>query len=348
MIPLPLNGQPQPAHVGQTMPTTGPLIDTFQRMHNNLRISVTDRCNLRCTYCMPEEVQFRDKSELLTFEEIARVVRIAANCGVNKIRLTGGEPLLRREIHHLIAMLSSIPGIDDIGLTTNAVLLAQQAESLYQAGLHRLNVSVDTLDEDRFLQLTRRTGLPLVLAGLARAKEVGFQSIKVNAVCIRGTTEHDILPLAAYCLQNGFSLRFIEYMPIGADAWEREKVLFAAEIQAVLEGEYGPLQPVAGQDPHAPAQEFAYAGGGNVGFIASISRPFCHHCNRIRLTAEGAIRHCLFATEETPIRDLLRTGASDSEIELALRQTIWGKWEGHEINTSRFLKPTRTMHTIGG
>src|ERR671925_25105 len=206
------------------------LVDSFGRRHNNLRVSVTDRCNLRCTYCMPEDVTFRDRSELLTFEEIARFVRVAATLGVDKVRLTGGEPLMRKDIHKLARMLVAVPGIRDVGLTTNGILLAQQAEVLFDAGLRRLNVSLDTLDPGRFRQLTRRDGLEKVLAGLAAAKRAGFDPIKVNAVAIRGFAEHDVVPLARFCRNHGFELRFIEYMPIGAEAWERDKVFFAREI----------------------------------------------------------------------------------------------------------------------
>ena len=195
------------------------LVDTFGRVHNNLRISVTDRCNLRCTYCMPEDVTFRPKDELLTFEEIAHFVGIATGLGVNKIRLTGGEPLVRRDLHKLVRLLANVPGVTDLGLTTNGLLLADQAGPLFDAGLRRLNVSLDTLDAGRFHELTRRTGLDRVLGGLAAAKGVGFDPIKVNAVCIRGFTDRDAIPLAQYCRENGFELRFIEYMPIGAEAW---------------------------------------------------------------------------------------------------------------------------------
>src|SRR3954447_25479920 len=260
-----------------------PLRDTFGRVHNNLRISVTDRCNLRCTYCMPEEVVFMDKHELLSFEEITRFVEIVAPLGIDKIRLTGGEPLLRRDLPRLVAMICKVPGIKDVGLTTNGIMLANLAQPLYDAGLRRINVSLDTLDPGRFRQLTRRDGLDKVLAGIFAAQRAGFAPVKVNAVSIRGVTEHEVVPLARFGREHGVEIRFIEYMPIGADAWERDKVFFAHEILEQIEREVGPLAPAEDYDPRAPAMEFCYAdGGGRVGIIASVSRPFCMSCNRLR------------------------------------------------------------------
>lgn len=328
---------------------TTPLLDTFGRVHNNLRISVTDRCNLRCTYCMPEEVVFLDRGELLTFEEITRFVEVAAPLGIDKIRLTGGEPLMRRDLPRLVRMLCDIPGIRDVGLTTNGILLADQATALYEAGLRRLNVSLDALDPERFRQLARRDGLERVVAGILAAKHAGFEPIKVNAVSIRGITESEVVPLALFARQHGLEMRFIEYMPIGADHWERDKVYFAHEILEVLEREVAPLVPVEDYDPRAPAMEFRYTdGGGNVGIIASVSRPFCLRCNRVRLTAEGKLRNCLFALDEVDVKPLLRGGAPAEEIAAAICQNVLAKWEGHEINTARFIKPLRTMHAIGG
>ncbi len=325
------------------------MTDTFGRVHNNLRISVTDRCNLRCTYCMPEEVVFLDRSELLTFEEITRFVEITAGQGIDKVRLTGGEPLMRREMPRLVNMLCAIPGIRDVGLTTNGLLLAGQAKELYQAGMRRINISLDTLSPERFHQLTRRDGLEKVIEGILAAKEAGFDPIKINAVSIRGITEFEVAPLARFAREHGLEMRFIEYMPIGADHWERDKVYFAHEILEQLEREIAPLVPVEDYDPRAPAMEFRYTdGGGRVGIIASISRPFCLRCNRIRLTAEGKVRNCLFALDEVDVKPLLRRNAPAEEIADLIRQNVWAKWEGHEINTSRFIKPLRTMHAIGG
>jgi cyclic pyranopterin phosphate synthase len=325
------------------------LVDTFGRVHNNLRISVTDRCNLRCIYCMPEDVQFMDRGELLTFEDITSFVCIAAGLGIDKIRLTGGEPLMRRDLPRLVQMLSAVPGIRDLGLTTNGLLLADQAKPLYDAGLRRINISLDALDPVRFRQLARRDGLDKVLAGIFAAKQAGFAPVKINAVSIRGITEAEVVPLARFAREQGLEMRYIEYMPIGADQWEREKVYFAHEILEQLEREVAPLVPVENYDPRAPAMEFRYTdGGGRVGIIASISRPFCMSCNRVRLTADGKLRNCLFALDEVDVKQLLRSGAPEEAIADVIRRNVTAKWEGHEINTSRFIKPLRTMHAIGG
>ncbi len=235
------------------------LIDTFGRSHNNLRISVTDRCNLRCTYCMPEEVVFMDRSELLTFEEITHFVRVAAPLGIDKLRLTGGEPLLRRDLPRLVRMVADVPGIKDVGLTTNALLLANQAQALFDAGVRRINVSLDTLDPGRFREVSRRDGLEQVLAGIEAAKKAGFSPIKINAVIIRGLTEQDVVPLARFARENALELRFIEYMPIGAEAWERGKVYFAHEILEQIERDVAPLVPADDYDPRAPAMDSSTA-----------------------------------------------------------------------------------------
>jgi cyclic pyranopterin phosphate synthase len=297
---------------------------------------------------MPEDVTFLPKEELLTFEEITHFVRVAATLGVRKVRLTGGEPLMRRELHKLVALLAQVPGIIDLGLTTNGLLLAAQAQALFDSGLRRLNVSLDTLDPERFRLLSRRDGLERVVEGLLAAKAVGFPAIKVNAVAIRGSTEADVIPLARFAREHGFELRFIEYMPIGADPWERDKVLPAAELIERLEAEFGPLAPAPDYDPRAPATDFVYADGGRVGMIASVSRPFCLRCNRIRLTADGKVRNCLFALDEADVKPLLRGPADDAALADAIRRNVRDKWEGHEINTARFVKPNRTMHAIGG
>jgi cyclic pyranopterin phosphate synthase len=328
---------------------TSQLLDTFGRVHNNLRISVTDRCNLRCTYCMPEEVVFLDKGELLTFEEIVRFVRVAVPLGIDKVRLTGGEPLMRRELTRLVRMLAEVEGLKDIGLTTNGILLAEHAQALFDAGLRRINISLDTLDPERFRQVARRDGLERVIAGILAAKQAGFEPVKVNAVSMRGLTEHEVVPLARFAREHGLEMRFIEYMPIGADTWERSKVYFAHEILEQIESAVCPLVPAKDYDPRAPAMEFEYTdGGGRVGIIASVSRPFCMSCNRVRLTADGKLRNCLFALDEVDVKALLRGGAGEEAIAEVIRGNVRAKWEGHEINTARFLKPLRTMHTIGG
>jgi cyclic pyranopterin phosphate synthase len=298
---------------------------------------------------MPEDVTFMDRSALLSFEEITRFVEVAAPLGINKIRLTGGEPLMRRELHRLVAMLAKIPGIRDIGLTTNALLLADHAQRLADAGLSRINISLDTLDAGRFRQLTRRDGLEPTLAGIEAAQRAGLGPIKVNAVIIRGINEGDVVPLARKAREANWEMRFIEYMPIGAEAWEREKVYFAQEMLAAIEKDVGKLVPMRDQDPTAPALEFRYTDSEHkVGIIASVSRPFCHSCNRLRLTAEGKLRNCLFALEEVDVKELLRERGDMAELERRIRGNVWAKWEGHEINTARFVKPERTMHAIGG
>lgn len=327
-----------------------PLVDTFGRVHNNLRISVTDRCNIRCVYCMPETVRFLPHRDLLTFEEITRFVRALVPFGVNKVRLTGGEPLVRRDLPELVRMLGAIPGLQDIGLTTNGLLLAPLAQALWEAGLRRINVSLDTLDPERFEELTRRPGVEKVVEGILAAKAAGFDPVKLNTVAIKGMTDQDIVPLAGFAREHGLEIRYIEYMPLDArNGWERDKVLLAAEILDALQNAFGPLHPAEDQDPRAPAVDYDYAdGGGRVGLIASVSRPFCASCNRIRLTADGKFRNCLFSLEETDLRPLLRGGATDEEVVSAVRGSVVAKWEGHEINTARFVRPERTMHSIGG
>lgn len=328
-----------------------PLIDSFGRLHNNLRISVTDRCNIRCFYCMPaENVVFMDKQELLTFEEIERFVRIAVPLGINKLRLTGGEPLVRRDLDKLVAKLAAIPQIEDIGLTTNGILLAEQAEGLYAAGLRRINVSLDALNPTTFKQFTRRDGFENVIAGIKAAQRVGFDPVKVNAVSVRGLTETEIVPFGEFARATGVEIRFIEYMPLDADnAWERDKVLFAHEIIEHLSAAIMPLIPIGHHDPSTPATDFVFSDGvGRIGFISSISQPFCMNCNRIRITADGKLRNCLFSLEETDIRTLLRSDASDTAIQDAIRASVAAKKEGHEINTARFIQPQRPMYSIGG
>ncbi len=348
-LPLPMLGQPQPAGAAPQPSDPSALIDSFGRVHNNLRISVTDRCNLRCTYCMPEEVTFLEREALLTFEEIAHFVRVAKALGIDKVRLTGGEPLLRRDLDRLVALIAAIPGVRDLGLTTNGILLADQAQRLHEAGLQRLNVSLDTLDPACFRQLTRRDGLDRVLAGLDAARRLGFESIKVNAVIIRGINDRDVVPLARRARAEGWEMRFIEYMPIGAEAWERDKVFFAHEILELIEEQVAPFKPTTNHDPRAPAMDYDYADGkGRVGIIASISRPFCLNCNRLRLTADGKLRNCLFALGEVDVKSLLRTSPNDAALAEVIHQCVRDKWEGHEINTARFVKPQRTMHAIGG
>jgi cyclic pyranopterin phosphate synthase len=328
-----------------------PVIDKFGRIHDSLRISVTDRCNIRCFYCMPEEgAVFSDRAGILTYEEIERFVRAAVPLGITKVRLTGGEPLVRRDLPSLVARLSAIPGLQDLALTTNAVLLEQHAEALYRAGLRRLNIHLDTLEREKFRQITRRDDFPRVMAGIDAAVKAGFQKIKLNVVAVKGLMEPDIVPMARFCRERGFEPRFIEFMPLDAQSlWERQRVLSADQMIAMLSEEISPLEAVPDADPRAPATEYRYAdGGGKVGFIASVTRPFCLNCNRLRLTSDGKLRYCLFAIEETDVRDLLRSGGSDKEIETTIRKNVSEKWLGHEINSVKFIPPPRPMYSIGG
>jgi cyclic pyranopterin phosphate synthase len=300
---------------------------------------------------MPEDgVQFMDRAEILTFEEIERFVRAAVPLGITKIRLTGGEPLLRRELPRLIEKLAAIPGIRDMALTTNAVLLEKHAEALYRAGLRRLNIHLDTLDRARFQRITRRDDLPRVLAGIDAAVAAGFENIKLNVVAVKGLVEPDIIPMALYCRERGFEPRYIEFMPLDAQSlWDRAQVLTADEIISVLSREIAPLREIPDRDPRAPATEYEFTdGGGRVGFIASVSKPFCLNCNRIRLTSDGKLRYCLFAIDETDVRPLLRTGGSDEDIAAAIRGNLAAKWPGHEINSAKFIPPPRPMSSIGG
>ena len=331
--------------------TAAPLLDTYGRVHDNLRVSITDRCNIRCFYCMPEHaVEFVPRQEILSFEEIERFVRVAVTLGIRKVRLTGGEPLVRKDLPVLIRKIAGIPGIDDLALTTNGVLLAEQAQALYNAGLRRINVHLDTLDRGRFLQITRRDEMHRVLDGIAECRRLGFDPIKINAVAVKNLVEPDIVPLARFGRENGFEIRYIEFMPLDAQGlWDRSKVLLADEMIEMLSREIAPLEPLPDPDPRAPATEYRFADGiGRVGFIASVSRPFCLNCNRIRLTADGKLRYCLFAIEETDVKGLLRSGAPDEDVARTIREVVRAKWEGHEINTTKFVAPPRPMYSIGG
>ncbi|MFZ4636334.1 MAG: GTP 3',8-cyclase MoaA [Pirellulales bacterium] len=329
--------------------TAASLVDGFSRRHTDLRISVTDRCNLRCSYCMPLDVVFKPREELLTYEEIARVAGVFAGLGIRTIRLTGGEPLIRRDLPALVRRLVAIPGIDEVALTTNGLLLADQAESLREAGLGRLNVSLDSLRDDGFEQIARRPGLDRVLAGLAAAKRAGFTAIRINAVSIKGLTESEIVPLARFCRREGFRLRFIEFMPLDADqAWDRSQVLSGADVREILEREIGPLVADAPADVGQPAIDYRWVDGGGVGFINPVSSPFCDRCDRLRLTADGQVRNCLFSTVEWDARRLLREGGDDTAIAALIRDCVAAKRAAHGIDTPAFERPARAMYQIGG
>ena len=312
---------------------------------------MTDRCNVRCFYCMPDEGgKYAPRGEILSFEEIERFAKIAVSLGITKLRVTGGEPLVRKDLPVLVSRLCAIPGVRDLALTTNGVLLASQARALYDAGLRRLNVHLDTLDRERFLKITRRDDFGKVMDGIEAARALGFGPIKINAVAVKNLVEPDIVPLARYGRENGIEVRFIEFMPLDAQGlWSRENVLSADEIIETLEREISPLIEIPDRDPRAPATEYRYADGvGTVGFIGSVTRPFCLNCNRLRLTSDGKLRYCLFAIEETDVRALLRGGAADEEIAATIRDTVRAKWLGHEINSAKFIAPPRPMYAIGG
>src|SRR5262245_60245218 len=328
-----------------------PLVDSLGRIHTNLRISVTDRCNIRCFYCMPDEnVRFLPRRDILSFEEIERFARVCARLGVNKLRLTGGEPLVRAELHKLVGRLATIEGIHDIALTTNGILLAEQAQALKDAGLSRINISLDALTEETFRHIARRGGLDRVLAGIHAAKHVGFTRIRLNAVAIKGVTEPEVVPLANFAREHGMEMRFIEFMPLDAEnRWQHDQVLTGEEIRRQLEDAIGPLAPIERSDPSQPAMDFRFIdGSGTLGFINPVTQPFCEDCNRLRLTAEGKIRNCLFSTVEWDARAVLRGGGTDDELTQLIRDCVWAKKPGHGIDTPDFVRPARAMYEIGG
>lgn len=333
-------------------PMEGPLVDSYGRRIRNLRISVTDRCNFRCVYCMPAEgLPWLPRTDILTYEEIARLTRIAVSLGIEQIRLTGGEPLVRRDLPTLVTMLSAIPGLTSLSLTTNGFSLAKMARPLADAGLTRINVSLDSLVRERFAQLTRRDALAQVMAGLEALEDCPtIRPIKINAVAMRDFTEQEVVDFARFARRTGYRVRWIEFMPLDADQiWRKEDILTGGEIKALIEQEFGPLVPITGEDPSETARRYTFSDGvGEVGFINPVSEPFCAQCDRIRLTAEGQLRTCLFALSETDLRAPLRSGASDEEIAQTLRQAVWGKELKHYIGDKRFRRSARSMSMIGG
>ena len=333
-----------------SMPTTGPLIDPFGRVHTDLRISVTDRCNLRCVYCMPEEgVTWVPRSEILTFEEIERIALVAYDLGVDSVRLTGGEPLVRASVTDLVARLGRI-GFSDLSMTTNGSGLARVAPALAAAGLMRVNISCDSLKPERFAGIRRRGVLGTVLEAMDAAEQAGLTPVKINVVVMAGVNDDEIVDLAGFARDTGRVVRFIEFMPLDAgEAWERSKVVPGEEILARI-SDVWPLEPASERAVDAaPADRYRFVDGrGEIGVITSVTRAFCGSCNRLRLTADGAIRNCLFANGEHPVRDVLRAGGSDAELALLLRQAVWAKRAGHGINDPSFLRPTRSMSMIGG
>jgi len=331
---------------------TSQLIDSFGRVHRDLRISLTDRCSLRCTYCMPEQgVPWIARDDILTSDEIARTVWVAASLGISSVRLTGGEPLLRSDLVELVGALAQIEGPQgplEIAMTTNGIGLAEKVDRLRDAGLHRLNISLDTLRADRFQALTRRDRLADVLAGIAAARASDLRPLKLNAVAMRGVNDDELADLLAFALANDAELRFIEQMPLDAGhTWRRDNMVSADEILHELQLRFD-LEPLD-DDPSNPASLWQVNGGpARVGVIASVTRPFCAGCDRLRLTADGQFRNCLFGHDEYTVTELLRTGASDAQIADVLRSCVAGKRAGHGVNELGFLQPVRPMNAIGG
>jgi cyclic pyranopterin phosphate synthase len=327
-----------------------PLVDGHGRPIGDVRISVTDRCNFRCQYCMPAEgLPWLERSALLTYEEIERIVRLLAAMGVHDVRLTGGEPLVRKELWRLVEALSAIEDVHDLSLTTNGYLLAKQVEDLVRAGLRRVNVSLDSLSRDRFYQLTRRDSMAQVLEGLEAAQaHPELRPIKVNVVALKDFTEDEVLRFAEFARRHPYEVRFIEFMPLDADrSWTRDKVLPNADIVSMIDAVY-PLEAV-GRERHGTARRYRFAdGNGEMGFISPVSEPFCGDCNRIRLTAEGQLRTCLFSMNETDLRSPLRDGATDAQLEQIVRDAVWRKELKHHVNDPGFVQPLRTMSRIGG
>ncbi len=350
------------------------LADSFGRVMRDLRVSVTDRCNFRCLYCLPETEeaadfyrtrfdplrnprpltapiarQWKPRSELLTFEEIERVVRLACELGIEKVRVTGGEPLLRQGVENLVARLAAVPGVKDLAMTSNGFLFSQKAVALRAAGLQRISFSMDSLDAANFKKMTGRDGLREVLHSIERAQELGFHPVKVNAVVIRGMNDHEVEALVEFARARALSLRFIEFMPLDSGrAWLKELVVPGSEILGRIQARHA-LVPVTSGNLSETARRWTFADGrGELGIIAPVTEPFCGHCNRLRLTADGKLRTCLFSLGEHDLKSLVRGGASDEEIRGQLRAIVWQKEGRHHIGEPDFVQPARTMSCIGG
>jgi cyclic pyranopterin phosphate synthase len=327
-----------------------PLKDGHGRLIGDLRVSVTDRCNFRCQYCMPAEgLPWLERDEILTFEEITRLVSLFAAMGVHDVRLTGGEPLVRRDFPRLAGMLADIDQVHDLSVTTNGYLLERDAEALVAAGVNRFNVSIDSLQRDRFFELTRRNALPQVLRGLEKlAQYPEAHPIKINAVAMRDFTEDEAIPFAEFARRTPYEVRFIEFMPLDADhAWSPDQVLTGAEIRAAIDAVH-PLEPEP-REPHATARVYRFKDGrGRIGFINPVSEPFCGDCNRVRLTADGRLRTCLFSLNETDLRTPMRADATDAELEQIIRDAVWRKELKHHVGEPGFIQPARSMSAIGG
>jgi cyclic pyranopterin phosphate synthase len=331
-------------------PEAGPLVDTFERIADDLRMSVTDRCNFRCTYCMPAEgLAWLPKHEILSFEELTRLLALFVDrLGIVSLKVTGGEPTVRADIATLVGMFRRAAPEIDLSMTTNGVLLDRLAGPLAEAGLDRVTISLDSLLRHRFEEMTRRDALERVLAGILAAERAGLTPIKINCVVIGGTNEDEVVDFARWSREHGHVVRFIEYMPLDAQhVWERAKVVPSARILEAIDRAF----PLVREGPdHEPATSYRFADGGpgGVGVIGSVTEPFCDACNRLRVTAEGQVRSCLFSLEETDLRGPMRAGASDDELEHLIRTNVWRKWSGHRINHPDFVQPERSMSAIGG
>ncbi len=336
----------------ETLPTSGLLVDRYGRRIKSMRISITDKCNFRCSYCMPAEgLPWLKKAEILSYEEIERIARVAVNLGIEQIRLTGGEPLVRRDVPELVRQLRPIEGLHSLSITTNGILLKQQARALAEAGLNRINVSVDSLVREKFAKLTRRDQLERVLEGLEEVEKYpSIHPIKVNAVAIRDYSEEEALDFVRLARRKAYVMRWIEFMPLDADQiWRKEDILTGAELKAIIEAEYGQLVPITTGDPSETARRYTFSDGiGEIGFINPVSEPFCATCDRIRLTADGQLRTCLFATEETDLRAVIRSGAPDDVLANTIRRAVWHKELKHYIGDKRFKRANRSMSMIGG
>ncbi len=330
-----------------------PLVDSFGRIHTSLRVSVTDACNIRCRYCMPEFVKgFLAKDQLLSFEAIERIVQVLAKSGIKKVRLTGGEPLMRPNLGRLVKRLANIEGLEQIAMTTNGMLLPPIVRELADSGLTHVNISLDTIREESFRKMSRRSGIEQVIAGIESALPTNMV-VRLNALVLRDINLEDCIPLVEFALERCLFIRFIEFMPLDADRqWSRDQVVTGDELRAILENRFGPLVPLERADPSQPATDFGFAGrtdrSGGVGFIDPVSKPFCESCNRLRLTAEGKVRNCLFGREEWDLRQAVESGASDEAIYAIVANCVGAKYASHGISTSQFLQPQRAMYQIGG
>jgi cyclic pyranopterin phosphate synthase len=325
------------------------LTDGYGRAITNLRVSVTDRCNLRCVYCMPAEPEWMPRPEILTFEEIERLVRIAVSLGITDFRITGGEPTARKDLPELVGRLAAVPGVKDLAMTTNGILLGKLARPLREAGLRRLNVSLDTLRGEKFVHIARRAGLAQVREGIEEAERAGFRPLKINMVVLRGVNDDEVVDFAAMARSRSWQVRFIEFMPLDGDgAWSRDQVVPAREILERIHAKW-PIDLVAQGPLTDPARIFRFRdGAGDIGVIASVTEPFCFACDRIRVTPDGKLRTCLFSTWETDLKGPMRAGVGDDQIAGLIRAAVAKKEAGHGINDPDFVKPQRAMYAIGG